>query len=133
MKYLKTPERTRIRQLTIPVIIPMIIPLVLFDVFLEIYHQICFRVYRIPIVKRGMYIKVDRYKLVYLSFWQKVFCVYCGYANGLMHYATAIVAKTEEYWCGIQHKSSTTFKAPTHHKKFAKYNSKEEFCKKYKS
>ena len=121
MIYLKSPELTSVRLLTLPVIIPMIIPLVLFDLCIEVYHNTCFRVYQIPLIKRNKYIKIDRHKLKYLTIWQKFFCVYCGYANGLIHYACIIIAKTEEYWCGIQHKKNKKYIAPRHHKKFLKY------------
>ncbi len=99
------------------------------DIFLEVYHNICFRLYKIPLVKRASYISIDRHKLEYLSFWQKTFCVYCGYANGLVHYAFAIAGLTEEYWCGIKHDKKEGFVNPPHHKNFLKYNDKQSFNK----
>jgi hypothetical protein len=34
---------------------------------------------------------------------EKVNCVYCGYANGLIGYVREITARTEQYWCPIKH------------------------------
>ena len=36
---------------------------------------------------------------------EKLNCVYCGYANGVFAYAREIAARTETYWCPIQHAS----------------------------
>ena len=108
-----------------PFIYLMIIPLVFFDLCLEIYHQICFRLYQLPIVRRSSYIKYDRRKLDYLDFWDKLDCTYCSYANGLMHYATVIAGDTEKYWCGIKHKEDSNFVPPAHHKDFLDYGDEE--------
>lgn len=132
MRYLKSPERTYIRLLTIPFIVPLIIPLVFLDISIEIYQNVCFRIYRIGLVKRRNYIKIDRHKLLYLSFWQKFFCVYCGYANGLLNYAVKIAGLSEEYWCGIQHKKTPGFVPSAHHKNFVKYGDEVAFKKYYK-
>jgi len=107
----------------------MIFPLIIFDFFIEIYHHISFPIYQIVKIKRKKYIKIDRHKLKYLTFWQKFFCIYCGYANGLIHYSSVIAAKTEEYWCGIQHDKSDGFVSRSHHKKFLKYGDEKSFNK----
>ena len=86
-----------------PLIYGMIIPLLAFDLCLSIYHSICFRLYRIPRVRRRDYIVVDRHHLAYLNVVEKLNCVYCGYANGLVAYAREITARTEQYWCPIKH------------------------------
>lgn len=124
MQHLKTPQYRYIRLLSTPFIISMIVPLVLFNLSVEIYHQICFRMYGIPLLKRSKYIKIDRHELEYLDIRKKIFCVYCGYANGFIHYASEIAGKTEEYWCGIQHTQSKGFIPPKHHKNFIKYGDK---------
>lgn len=54
--------------------------------------------------------------------------MYCGYANGLLHYNSEIAARTEKYWCGIKHKN---FQEPEHHQDFLEYNDKKSFEKKY--
>lgn len=132
MDYLKFPEKTLNHIASIPFIYAFFFPLAVMDIFLEIYHQICFRLYDLPLVPRSAYIKIDRQKLEYLDNVQKINCMYCGYANGLLKYATVIAAESEAYWCGIQHKKDQEFKAPDHHRNFAKYNSKKDFVDKYK-
>ncbi len=114
-----------------PFIWVQIVPLVILDIFGEIYHQIGFRLYSIPLVKRSRYIKIDRHKLKYLNWLNKIGCVYCGYANGLLHYTSEIAARTERYWCAIQHEKSKDFLPPDHHKDFVEYNDEDAFRKKY--
>lgn len=131
MLYKKYPNR-RIRHfLSSPFIYMMIVPMVTMDVFLEIYHHVCFSLYKIPLLKRSEYIKFDRYRLKYLSLSEKINCSYCGYANGLAHYFSAIAAATELYWCGIKHEKDQDFHEPTHHDNFVEYGDEEGFHKKY--
>lgn len=89
--------------LSAPFIYGMIMPLVLFDVGLTLYQAVCFRLYRIPRVRRTDYITVDRQHLAYLNAFEKLNCMYCGYANGLIAYSREISARTEQYWCPIKH------------------------------
>ncbi len=49
--------------------------------------------------------RIDRHKLAYLSPLQKLNCVYCGYANGVLGFAREVAARTEQYWCPIQHET----------------------------
>ncbi len=107
--------------LSLPFIYGMIVPLVFFDLCLEFYHHVCFPLYGIPLVKRSRYLRVDRQRLSYLEWTSKLHCLYCGYANGLAHYASVIVAATELYWCPIQHQKGEDFAAPRHHQRFADY------------
>lgn len=92
--------------MSLPIIFAVFIPMLLLDICLEIYHRICFRLYELPYVQRSAYIKIDRHKLEYLNFLEKVGCVYCGYANGFAAYFVAIAAETEQYWCGIMHQKT---------------------------
>jgi hypothetical protein len=46
---------------------------------------------------------LDRQHLSYLKIVEKINCVYCGYANGLIAFAREITARTEHYWCPIKH------------------------------
>lgn len=117
--------------LSAPFILIMIFPIIFMDFMLEIYHHITFRLLKIPLIKRSKYIKIDRHKLSYLNIFEKIFCAYCGYANGLFNYGTNIAAQSEYYWCGIMHKKDANYKEPKHHKKFPKYGDKKEFNKKY--
>ena len=118
----------RIRHLlSAPFIFVTVIPLVILDIFIEIYQNVVFRLYMLPLVKRSDYIKIDRHKLEYLNFLQKIFCTYCGYANGLLHYSCVIAGTTEKYWCGIRHQESPGFVPPPHHKDFLAYGDKAGF------
>jgi len=121
MDYKKYPERFWQHLISTPFIYFMIVPLVILDICLEIHHQICFRLYKIPPIKRSRYIKIDRYRLKYLTWYEKINCTYCGYANGLAQYFTAIAAETEKYWCSIKHEKDPNFIPPEHHKDFLEY------------
>ncbi|MDD2914394.1 MAG: hypothetical protein PHP70_03675 [Gallionella sp.] len=89
--------------LTMPVIYGMIIPLVLFDLTITIYQALCFPIYRIARVSRANYIVMDHQHLAYLNIIEKVHCMYCSYAVGLLGYAQEITARTEQYFCPIKH------------------------------
>jgi hypothetical protein len=89
--------------LSVPFIYSMIVPLLLLDAFFTAYQAICFRLYRIAPVRRSDYIAMDHRHLAYLNSIEKLNCVYCGYANGLIAYAAEIAARTEQYWCPIKH------------------------------
>ncbi len=100
------PYVTRGRLLTVltaPVIYSLIVPLVLLDVFVAIYQAICFPAYGIPKVPRRDYIVIDRHRLQYLNALEKLNCVYCGYANGLLALVSEVASRTEAYWCPIKH------------------------------
>jgi hypothetical protein len=129
MQYKKYPERIYRHLVSMPFIYIMIVPLVVFDIWVEFYHQICFRLYKIPLVRRSAYIKIDRQKLKYLTRWERLNCAYCGYANGLMHYATVIAGETEKYWCGIKHAKNPNFIPPEHHKDFIEYGDEKAYRK----
>ncbi|MBI5388950.1 hypothetical protein HZB01_01060 [Candidatus Woesearchaeota archaeon] len=131
MEYRKHPERRMRHLLSAPIIWAMIVPLVFFDICMEIYHRICFPLYGLSYVDRLRYIRIDRHRLKYLSFWEKVNCAYCGYANGLMHYASIIAGETERYWCGIRHERISGFVEPEHHKAFLAYGDAKAFLKKF--
>jgi hypothetical protein len=127
MEFRRYPERLPLNLVTSPFIYMMIGPLFILDIFLEIYHHVCFPAYGLEYVKRSEYIRIDRHKLKYLTLWEKLNCVYCGYANGLLHYASEIAGRTEKYWCGIKHHEGGEFKAPEHHKEFLPYGDEAAF------
>jgi hypothetical protein len=110
----------------------MFIPIILMDLCLEFYHHICFPLYGIPLVKRKDYVKYDRHRLEYLTFFDKINCTYCAYANGMAHYLTEIAGQTEKYWCGIKHQPSKEFKEPAHHKDFMKFGDAKAYKEKCK-
>jgi len=117
--------------LSFPFIWAVLVPLICFDVMLELYHRVCFPLYGLEFIDRDTYIKIDRYKLHYLDWTDKINCAYCGYANGLLSYAQAIAGRTEAYWCGIKHQSSAGFHEPSHHNNFVEYNDQSGFEEKY--
>ncbi|PIR59736.1 MAG: hypothetical protein COU68_04010 [Candidatus Pacebacteria bacterium CG10_big_fil_rev_8_21_14_0_10_45_6] len=129
MEYLLSPEKKWSHTLTVPFIYAVFLVAILLDIIVELYHRVCFPVYGIPLVPREAYIKIDRHKLEYLTLIQKLHCMYCGYVNGLFRYVTAIGAKTEKYWCAIQHKQNPheIFAAPDYQDAFLPYNDKEAF------
>jgi len=130
MEYRKYSRKLR-HLVSAPFVWMLFIPFIILDLFLEVYHHICFPLYGLQLVKRRSYIKIDRHKLKYLSLFEKVNCIYCGYGIGLLHYASVIGEKTEKYWCGIQHKKKKGFVGPGHHKNFSKYGDEKSFKKKY--
>jgi hypothetical protein len=86
-----------------PFIYALAVPLLIFDIGVTIYQLICFPLYRIPKVRRGGYIVIDRQDLSYLNVFERLHCTYCAYANGLIAYAREIAARTKQYWCPIKH------------------------------
>lgn len=94
----------RVRNLiAAPFIYAVFFPIAVLDVFVSMYQAICFRLWRIPLVRRSEYVIVDRHRLPYLNAIQKLNCAYCGYANGVMSYVSEVAARTEQYWCPIKH------------------------------
>lgn len=89
--------------LTAPFIYALIVPFLLLDLFVTVYQAVCFPIYRIGKVKRSDYIVMDRWHLEYLNAIEKIHCIYCEYANGLIAYVAEIAARTEQYWCPIKH------------------------------
>ena len=93
--------------LSAPIIYGMVIPLVVLDLSITVFQHLCFRAYGIPRVCRGDYLVIDRHQLGYLNAIEKLNCVYCGYANGLIAYAREITARTEQFWFPIKHAQRT--------------------------
>ncbi len=89
--------------ITGPIIYSMVLPMLLLDVCISLYQFSCFPIYGIRRVVRRDYMVFDRQQLEYLDFIEKFHCAYCAYGNGLMAYATEVVARTEEYFCPIKH------------------------------
>lgn len=89
--------------LTMPLIYSMIVPLLMLDLCVSFYQASCFPIYRVAKVRRDDYFVYDRRELGYLNVIERFHCTYCAYANGLLAYATEIVARTEQYFCPIKH------------------------------
>lgn len=86
-----------------PFIYGLIIPTIIWNISLEIYHQICFRLYNIPLVNPKEYFVYDRQLLSCLNPWEKINCYYCSYVNNLLRYGSEISGRTERYWCPIKY------------------------------
>jgi hypothetical protein len=137
MNYLKrngNPLKLVANLLTLPIIFLPLPFFIFLDLVIEFYHRTCFPVYGIEYVKRGLYIKViDRAKLDYLDWPQKIGCMYCGYANGVLLFLKEVAGRTEKYWCGIMHEDKKGLIIDPNHiqNDFAKYNDEQDFNKKY--
>ena len=81
--------------LSAPVIYLMALPIALLDLSFSFYQVVCFALYGISKVDRSRFIAIDRHRLAYLNHIEKLNCVYCGYANGVLAYAREIAVRTE--------------------------------------
>jgi len=88
---------------TLPFIIMMMVPALIMDLSATLYQYINFTAYKIPKVKRSEYIVFDRHHLSHLNWLEKFYCLYCAYFNGVLGYVSEIGARTELFWCPIQH------------------------------
>lgn len=89
--------------ISVPFIYGMVVPLVFLDACISLYQAVCFPLYRIAPVRRRDYFSYDHARLSYLNGLEKLYCLYCSYANGLLAYSREIAARTEQYWCPIKH------------------------------
>lgn len=88
---------------SIPFVYVLLAPIALLDAAASGYQAVCFRLWRMTRVRRSEHLILDRHKLAYLNGPQKLNCLYCGYANGVLSYAREIAGRTEQYWCPIKH------------------------------
>ncbi|QIK95880.1 hypothetical protein G7076_04825 [Sphingomonas sp. HDW15A] len=112
--------------LSAPLVYSLIIPFVLLDLWVSAYQAGCFRIYRIPRVRRSEYIALDRSKLRYLNWIEALNCEFCSYCNGVIAYAREIASRTEQYWCPIKH----ALRIPSPHDRywqFAEYGDAEGY------
>ena len=114
-----------------PFLYGMIIPLGFLDLFLELYHRIAFPLLGIPPVRRRDYILIDRHRMSFLPLLLKVACAYCGYANGILHYAVRIAGDTEGHFCPSKHQATPEFQAPPHHQDFAEFGDAQGFSQRF--
>jgi len=106
--------------LTAPLIHSTIVPFALLDLWVAIYQAVCFRVWGIRSVRRRDHIAIDRHKLAYLNGLEKVNCLFCSYANGVLGYVREVAARTEQYWCPIRH-ARRTRNPHEHYRNFTPY------------
>lgn len=112
--------------LSAPFIYGMVAPALVWNVGLEIYHQVCFRLYGIPLVKAKEYFIYDRQLLSYLNWWEKINCYYCSYVNNLIRYSSEIGGRTERYWCPIKYARRMN-NTHSQYAKFINIESQEQF------
>jgi hypothetical protein len=112
--------------ITGPIIYGMIVPLAILDFFVSLYQATCFPIYGVAKVSRADYMVFDRQQLEYLNFVEKFHCTYCAYANGLVAYATEIVARTEEYFCPIKH-ARKILGTHAHYSRFLEYGDAADY------
>jgi hypothetical protein len=111
---------------TAPLIYSLIVPFALLDAFVSAYQAVCFRVYGIPRIRRRDYLIFDRGHLAYLNAIEKLNCVYCSYANGLIGYVREVASRTEQYWCPIKH-ARRVIAAHEHYAVFLDYGDAEAY------
>jgi hypothetical protein len=112
--------------ITMPIIYGMIVPLVLFDLCISFYQISCFPIYGIARVKRANYIVMDHQHLAYLNIIEKVDCMYCSYAVGMLGYAGEITARTEQYFCPIKH-ARKILSSHSRYEHFLDYGNADDF------
>jgi len=81
----------------------LLLPIALLDVMASFYQWTSFPIFGIRRVRRADYVAIDRHRLGYLNAIEKLNCLYCGYANGVLAYVREIASRTEQYWCPIKH------------------------------
>ena len=106
----------------------LIVPFVLLDFFVSVYQFIWFPLVGIPAVRRSDYMVIDRGHLAYLNVIEKMNCVYCSYANGLIAYVREIASLTEQYWCPIKH-ARRVIATHERYPKFVDYGDAENYHK----
>lgn len=109
-----------------PAIYGLILPLALLDLGVRVLQLICFSTWGIPRIDRSAFVVIDRHRLAYLNGIEKLNCIYCSYANGVIAYAREAASLTEQYWCPIKH----ALRIRTPHKRyrsFADYGDAEDY------
>ena len=94
----------------------------IFEIGVEIVHQVCFRLWGIPLVNRNEYFVYDRQLLACLNWLQKINCYYCSYVNNLIRYSLEISARVERYWCPLKYEK----KFDNYHSQYEKFIDKND-------
>jgi hypothetical protein len=112
--------------LTSPLIYACVLPFLLVDASVALFQFVCFPIYGIPKVPRKDYLVFDRGALAYLNTIEKIGCIYCSYANGLLGLITEIAARTEQHFCPIKHaqRLATT---PSRYDKYLPYGDAQAY------
>ena len=112
--------------LSSPVIYACVFPFLLLDAAVALYQFVCFPIYGIPKVSRGDYLVFDRGRLAYLNVIEKVGCIYCSYANGLLALITEVAARSEQHFCPIKH-ARQLCKAHSRYPRFLPYGDAQAY------
>jgi len=86
-----------------PVLYAFIIPLILLDLMTNLYQRVCFPIWGIRRLPRADFVRMDRVYLSYLNGIQKLNCVFCSYATGVLSWVREVASITEQFWCPIKH------------------------------
>ncbi len=113
-----------------PVIWACVVPAILLHVAANVYQFVCFPIYGIPKVRRQDYFVMDRGHLLYLNSIQRLNCLYCEYANGMLAYVQEIAGRTEQYWCPIKHALNLKTRH-SRYQRFLDFGDAEEFHKRF--
>lgn len=106
--------------LSAPFVYGMIVPIAFLDLCVVLYQAICFRLWGAERARRGDFLLIDRQHLAYLNIIEQFNCIYCGYANGVLAFASEVAGRTEKFWCPIKH--SSRIKPPhSHYDRFIAY------------
>lgn len=111
---------------TLPFIYSLIIPIALLDLLVSLYHSVCFPAFGIAKVHRADFVVFDRHALAYLNALEKVNCLYCAYANGVIAYAGEVASLTEERWCPIKHDEPVKGR-DGHYQEFLEYGDGQKY------
>jgi hypothetical protein len=112
--------------LSAPIIYSVVVPIALLDIWVTIFQWTSFALLGIRRVPRRRYVVIDRHRLHYLNGIEKLNCLYCGYANGVLAYAREVAGRTEAYWCPIRHKQRVR-DPHRYYRRFAVYGSASDY------
>ncbi|MBN1586105.1 MAG: hypothetical protein JW937_01600 [Candidatus Omnitrophica bacterium] len=86
-------------------ILCFMIVLVPLYVFAWFFNKSYFWIRNQPFINPKPFFAFDRHKLVHLTLVDKLWCEYCEWANGTLHWSLAIANELERRYCPIQNKS----------------------------
>ncbi len=107
----------------------MIVPFAFLDLCVTIFQKICFWAWEIPKVHRPTFVFVDRHHLEYLNGIEKLYCIFCGYANGVIGFTREVAARTEQFWCPIKH-ATKVVQAHEHYANYISFGDAEGWLRK---
>ena len=120
-------KRSRpINIITGPIIYSMVVPLLFLDICVSFYQASCFPVYHIAKVSRHDFIIFDRQELKYLDWVSKFHCTYCAYGVGVVAFVSAVIGRTEAYFCPIKHQARNN-PAPQAPAPYLEYEEPDDF------